>query len=146
MARRTHGTVVDMTERKPPGVPFETWVERQIRLAQERGELDDLPGMGKPLPPSLENELGWIARKLKRENIDTAALLPPALALAREVEDLPRRLLRERREDDVRAIVSELNDRIRRAHVGPQLGPPVRVRPVDVDEAVATWREARSSR
>ncbi|MBL8926482.1 MAG: DUF1992 domain-containing protein, partial [Pseudonocardia sp.] len=28
----------------------ETFVERQIRLAQERGEFDDLPGNGKPLP------------------------------------------------------------------------------------------------
>jgi hypothetical protein len=28
----------------------ETVVERQIRLAQERGDFDDLPGRGKPLP------------------------------------------------------------------------------------------------
>ncbi|MEV4218944.1 DUF1992 domain-containing protein [Nonomuraea sp. NPDC049725] len=39
-----------MTERKPGGMQFESWVDRQIREAQERGEFDDLPGAGKPLP------------------------------------------------------------------------------------------------
>ncbi|GAT83553.1 molecular chaperone DnaJ [Streptomyces sp. F-3] len=39
-----------MTERKPPGIPFESWVDRQIREAQQRGEFDRLPGAGRPLP------------------------------------------------------------------------------------------------
>jgi hypothetical protein len=38
-----------MTERKPPGVSFETRVERQIREAIEHGEFDDLPGAGRPI-------------------------------------------------------------------------------------------------
>ena len=38
-----------MTERKPPGVGFGTWVERQIREATERGEFDNLPGTRKPI-------------------------------------------------------------------------------------------------
>ncbi|MBY8850638.1 hypothetical protein [Saccharothrix longispora] len=29
-----------MTERKPAGVGLETWIERQIREAQERGEFE----------------------------------------------------------------------------------------------------------
>lgn len=29
------------TERKSPGVSFETWIDRQIREATERGEFDD---------------------------------------------------------------------------------------------------------
>jgi hypothetical protein len=33
-----------MTERKPPGVSFESWVEKQIREAADRGEFDNLPG------------------------------------------------------------------------------------------------------
>jgi hypothetical protein len=40
----------DMTERKPPGMRYEDWIERQIREAQERGAFDDLPGAGKPIP------------------------------------------------------------------------------------------------
>ena len=51
-----------MTERKPPGVGFETWVERQIREATERGEFDNLPGAGKPVADldKPHDELWWI--------------------------------------------------------------------------------------
>lgn len=28
---------------------FESWIDRQIREAQERGEFDDLPGAGEPI-------------------------------------------------------------------------------------------------
>ncbi|MGV9308285.1 DnaJ family domain-containing protein [Nonomuraea sp. NPDC003727] len=45
---------------------FETLIDRQIREAQERGEFDDLPGAGKPLPnrDELNDELWWVKRKL----------------------------------------------------------------------------------
>ena len=39
-----------MTERKPPGVSFETWADKQIREAEERGAFEGLTGKGKPLP------------------------------------------------------------------------------------------------
>ncbi|WNI16501.1 DnaJ family domain-containing protein [Actinacidiphila sp. ITFR-21] len=39
-----------MTERKPPGVSFESWTDKQIREAEARGAFADLPGVGKPLP------------------------------------------------------------------------------------------------
>jgi hypothetical protein len=38
-----------MTERKPLGQGFESWIERQIREAVERGEFDNLPDAGPPL-------------------------------------------------------------------------------------------------
>jgi DnaJ family protein C protein 28 len=43
---------------------WESWVNQQIREAQERGEFDDLPGTGKPLdltpnPYALEQELAF---------------------------------------------------------------------------------------
>ncbi|MEX2420577.1 MAG: methylmalonyl-CoA mutase family protein, partial [Actinomycetota bacterium] len=38
-----------MVEPKPPGVNWESWVERQIREGMERGEFDNLPGLGQPL-------------------------------------------------------------------------------------------------
>ncbi|MEV0587999.1 DUF1992 domain-containing protein [Nonomuraea sp. NPDC050310] len=31
-------------------MPFKTWIDRQIREATERGEFDNLPGTGKPIP------------------------------------------------------------------------------------------------
>ena len=39
-----------MTQRKPPGTSWESWIDSQIRVAQEQGAFDNLPGAGKPLP------------------------------------------------------------------------------------------------
>jgi hypothetical protein len=39
-----------MTERKPAGRSWETWIEAQIRVAMESGAFDNLPEAGKPLP------------------------------------------------------------------------------------------------
>jgi DnaJ family protein C protein 28 len=43
---------------------LESWIDEQIRQAQERGEFDDLPGKGKPLdltpnPYALDRELAF---------------------------------------------------------------------------------------
>lgn len=132
-----------MTERKPPGMSFDTWVERRIRQAAERGEFADLPGAGRPLPRRIDGELGWVARKLEEENLDATALLPPSLALPKEVERLPEQLVRQRDEREVRRLVEALNERIRRAHAAPQAGPPLRLGPLDVEAVVRTWRESR---
>ena len=131
-----------MTERKPRGVSFESWVERQVREARERGAFDDLPGSGKPLPPTASDEMAWIREKVRREDLPVSALLPPSLAVAKEVEDLPARLARERSEARVRAVVTELNTRIDAARRGPQVAPPGRTARLDVEAVVAAWREA----
>ena len=75
-----------MTERKPPGVGFETWVERQLREAAERGAFDDLPGAGKPIPDldKPHDELWWVKQKLRRENF---SYLPPTIVLRRQAEE-----------------------------------------------------------
>lgn len=136
-----------MTKRKPPNVSFPDWIERQIKTAEAEGAFDNLPGAGKPIPglDRPRDELSWVADYLRRENVDAAALLPPALALAKEVEDLPLRLRRAHSERQVREIVEDLNQRILRAHRMPQVGPPVRVRTVDVDDAVSDWAAARTA-
>lgn len=133
-----------MTERKPAGVSFESWVERQLREARERGSFDDLPGTGKPLPRTASDELAWVREKARREDLPVSALLPPALAVAKEVEDLPERLARERSVARVRELVQELNARIDAARRAPQVGPPVRTGFVDVEAAVAAWSETRA--
>jgi hypothetical protein len=132
-----------VTERKPPAMPVEDWVERQIRMAQERGDFDDLPGAGKPLPNRPGGTMEWVARKLREENADTAALLPPSLALPKEIAELPARLAKERSETRVRELVADLNARIAKAHREPQVGPPLRVGPVEVADAVEAWRASR---
>jgi len=131
-----------MTERKPAGVSFESWVERQLREARERGSFDNLRGAGKPLPRSASDELAWVREKVRQEGLPVSALLPPALAVAKEVEDLPATLARLRSEQRVRTEVVELNTRIDAARRGPQLGPPVRTALLDVEAVVASWREA----
>ena len=134
-----------MTARKPPRVPVTTWVERQIRDAQNRGEFDDLPGKGKPIP-GLDrpwDSLTWVASLIHREDLPLSAVLPDALALAKEVEDLPARMAAQRSEAAVREIVEDLNQRIREAHRRPQVGPPLTIMPRDVEKTVAAWRASR---
>ena len=38
-----------MTERKPPGMSFETWIDHQITQAQERGAFDGPAGAARGL-------------------------------------------------------------------------------------------------
>ncbi|MCW2538605.1 MAG: molecular chaperone DnaJ [Frankiales bacterium] len=137
-----------MTERKPARVSFGDWVERQIRQAQQRGGFDNLPGQGKPIPGINEpqHELAWVAGLVRRENLPVSALLPPSLALAKEVEDLPETLRRLTSESAVRKVVEDLNHRIMQAHRLPQAGPPMRVMARDVDQVVAAWRKDRDAR
>jgi hypothetical protein len=137
-----------MTERKPPTVSFPDWVESQIRTAEQAGAFKNLPGAGKPIPDidRPKDDLEWVANLLRREQVDVASVLPPALALAKEVEVLPERLAKLRSEAHVRDTVEDLNDRIRHAQRQPQTGPPFRVRTVNVDAAVDQWRTERAAR
>jgi hypothetical protein len=120
---------------------YESWVERQIREAQERGEFDNLPGAGKPIPgikgPPDEN--WWVKGLIEREQIRLP--LPPALALRREVAELPGTLAEIGDERAVRELVEDLNARILDLRRRPADGPPVVVATVDVEQAVADWRK-----
>ncbi|HEX7165730.1 MAG TPA: DUF1992 domain-containing protein [Acidimicrobiales bacterium] len=133
-----------MTERKPAGVSFETWVDAQIREAQARGEFDDLPGKGKPLRGIDEpyDELWWVKQLLAREEL---TYTPPGLALRKAVDDTFERLATFTSEAAVRAVVEELNERIRRTNRIPTDGPPSNLMPMDADRVVATWRERRAA-
>jgi hypothetical protein len=134
-----------MTQRKPSNMSVPDFIERQIRSAQAQGAFENLPGAGKPIPNlgQPQHELAWLADYLRRENVDVAELLPPALALAKEVEGLPELIRRQRSTSQVRSVVQDLNDRIRKAHARPQDGPPIRVWIVDVDDAVQQWETAQ---
>src|ERR1700712_383472 len=100
-----------MTTRKPSDMSVPDWIELQIRSAERSGAFENLPGAGKPIPGrgQPQHELAWVANYLRRENTDITTVLPPALAVAKEVETLPDRLVRERSEARVREIVTELN-------------------------------------
>ncbi|GAA5170027.1 MULTISPECIES: DnaJ family domain-containing protein [Amycolatopsis] len=136
-----------MTERKPRGMGAETWVERQIRQAQERGAFDNLPGAGKPLPNlhKPRDEMWWIKQKLDEEGLSADVLLPEPLRLRKEVEGLREAVRPLPAERQVRDAVSRLNRRIAEWLRAPS-GPPVHVSPVDADEVVRQWREDRQRR
>ncbi|MER6469517.1 DUF1992 domain-containing protein [Streptomyces collinus] len=134
-----------MTERKPPGVPFESWVDKQIRDAQGRGEFERLPGVGEPLPADLDStydELWWVKRKMAREGL---AVLPPALALRKEAEDALAAAYAAPSERAVRRIITEVNVKIRDMMFKPPPGPPLGRKPYDVDEVVQEWRRLRAA-
>jgi hypothetical protein len=132
-----------MTERKPPGVSFETWVERQIREATERGEFDNLPGAGKPIADldKPHDELWWVKEKLRRENL---SYLPPTIALRKEAEDALLAASRAASEAQVRRIVADINRKILDGNRKAASGPPLNLMPFDVERVVRTWRERRA--
>ncbi|WP_406086536.1 DUF1992 domain-containing protein [Streptomyces virginiae] len=131
-----------MTERKPPGVSFESFVDRQIRQATERGDFKSLPGYGKPLA-SLDapyDEQWWIKDKLHREGF---AVLPPALALRKEAEDVVEKVRAARSERQVRDVLTEINEKVAAALRMPPPGPPLGLTEFDVEAEVRAWRRAR---
>ena len=128
-----------MTDRKPPGVSWETWIERQIREARERGEFDGLPGHGKPIGglDGNRDELWWIRALVQRENIET---LPPTLRLRKEIDAAKEAIALATDEAEVRSIVETINERIREVNRKATEGPPSNLMPMDIDRVVENWR------
>jgi hypothetical protein len=124
---------------------YETSIDRQLREAQERGEFDNLPGTGRPLPDAgREYEEDWWVRDWVRREGSASAALPPTLQLRREAEDLERLVDRRSTEPAVRELVDHLNEQIRKARVGLMDGPPVLLPPLDVESVVRGWRDRRA--
>lgn len=123
---------------------WEAAVEAQIRSAQERGEFDNLPGAGKPIPGrGLPYDEGWWIRSfLEREQIPGDLLLPTPLQLRRRIEKLPDEVRDLPTEESVRAYVAALNTEVV-AWLRTPTGPRVVVRPVNADDVVRDWRAAR---
>jgi hypothetical protein len=129
-----------VTERKPAGVSWESWIDRQIREAQERGEFDNLPGRGRPIDglDRPHDEMWWVRQWLKREEV---SVTPPTLALRKAVDDLLDRVASERSEAKVRELVAELNAQISHANAKATSGPPSNLMPLDVEAVVEAWRK-----
>jgi DnaJ homologue, subfamily C, member 28, conserved domain len=135
-----------MTERKPPGTSFTSWIDRQISEAAERGAFDDLPGAGKPLPKRADGDDGqaWLREYLRREGVSAEELLPAPLKLRKEIERLTGTVHDLGSEQEVRDTVAELNRRIIEWRRIPE-GPPVFLRLVDEDMLVRTWHDGRAT-
>ena len=132
-----------MTERKPPGVAWESWIDKQIRDAMERGEFDDLPGKGKPLPDidTPRDELWWVRGLLKRENVQ---FLPPTLQVRKDLDEVRERIAATDDEAVVRKLVAEINEKIREVNRSVVTGPPSTLFPLHVETVVERWRAERA--
>lgn len=132
-----------MTGRKPAGARWESWIDRQVREAKERGEFDDLPGSGKPIPGLDKpfDELWWVKDKLRREGL---SYMPPSVALRKEAGDALGAAGRAGSAAEVRQIISAINDKIREANRKVIAGPSLMLVPYDVERVVRDWRRQHS--
>lgn len=122
------------------------WVDVQIRAAIERGEFDDLPGAGKPIPglDAPHDPDWWLKSLIERERI--TGVLPPALALRTENEALEDVLDKELTENGARMVLEDFNARIVDARRQLTGGPPVVTPLRDVDHELAAWAVRRAER
>ncbi len=133
-----------MTQKKPPGMTFPSWVDRQIEEARKQGAFDDLPGEGKPLADLEENydPSWWVKKLVKREGV---SMLPPALAVRRKVERAMDRIWGLPDEDTVRQHVADLNLEIAAVNSSVTSGPATNVGRVDADVVVERWQARRDA-
>jgi hypothetical protein len=128
-----------MTERKPTGLSWESWTEKQIEEGRRAGLFDGLDGMGRPIEglDGPHDEEWWVKAKLRRENID---YLPPTIAIRGERDVAVAAALAARDEGEARRILREVNDRIRYVNSHKVSGPPSTVWVVDEESIVERWR------
>ncbi|HKP05835.1 MAG TPA: DUF1992 domain-containing protein [Microbacterium sp.] len=121
-------------------------VETAIQQAIRRGEFDDLPGAGKPIPGLGETHDPdwWIRRKIETEQL--TGLGPPALMLRVENAELDAKLDDLSREADVREALEDFNRRVVEARRQLLGGPPVVTPTRDVEVELTAWRERRDAR
>ncbi|MGC5321305.1 DUF1992 domain-containing protein [Micromonospora arida] len=125
---------------------WEASVEAKIQDAVQRGEFDDLPGMGKPIPGrgAPYDEAWWIKSFLEREALPSDLLLPTSLQLRRRIEQVPDEVRDLPTEQSVRDFVGQLNAQIVAWLRFPDDGPRVAVRPVNTEDVVRRWRADRA--
>jgi hypothetical protein len=130
----------------PTAADRAAYVETAIQQAIRRGEFDNLPGAGKPLPGlnGRHDPDWWIRRKIESEQL--TGLGPPALTLRSEDAALDDRLDGMHREQDVRAAIDDFNLRVKEARRQLLGGPPVVTQLRDPDLAVRASRERRLER
>lgn len=130
-----------MTERKPTGLSWESWTEKQIEEGRRAGLFDGLDGAGKPIEglDGPHDEEWWVKAKLRREKID---YLPPTIAIRAERDAAVASALEAADECEARRILEQINDRIRYVNSHTVSGPPSTVWVVDEESLLERWRAA----
>jgi hypothetical protein len=133
-----------MTMRKPRGMSAGSWIDRQIEEATRRGEFEDLPGAGRPIPDLDKpyDEMWWVKQKLRRESL---TYLPPTLALRKAAHEALEAAYEADSEAEVREIIRSINTRIVEANRVPAHGPSIMLTPFNVDSVLQGWRERRGA-
>ena len=122
-------------------MPYESWVDRQIREAIER-EFDNLPGRGRPIRGLNGRDDEFVIKALEREQLPASTA--DLAGAPQGGHDTPETLADITDEKSVREIVADLNHRIAESYRRRLDGPPIVVKLVDIDQAVADWRRRRS--
>jgi hypothetical protein len=114
---------------------FETVIEQQIREAEARGEFENLPGTGKPIPglDKPHDELWWMRQMLKRENL---SFLPGHLQLRRDAEKTIADALAAPSDAAARRKIEELNEKIAEHNRTATSGPGSDLFAIDVAEVL----------
>lgn len=122
------------------------YVETAIQQAIRRGDFDNLPGAGKPIPGlgASSDPDWWIRRKIETEQL--TGLGPPALRLRVENAELEARLDELSREEDAREALEDFNRRVIEARRQLLGGPPVVTPTRDVDAEIEAWAQRRARR
>lgn len=132
---------------RPPSMAARgSFADELVRQAMARGEFDDLPLAGKPIPglTGRHDPDWWLKALIEREQI--TGVLPEALQLRKDDAVLRDRLDQERTEERVRELVEELNARVVAARRQLLGGPPVVTPLRDVEAEVVAWHERRRAR
>lgn len=122
---------------------FESWIERQVREAIERGEFDNLPGAGQPLKMRYPGAEDWWLRQ-KLEDEDLRDVMPGPLALRRQKQDIQQTLEDVRNETEAREIIEDLNARIRQSNVEMSTTPRIITALLEVRATLERWRAAQA--
>jgi DnaJ-like protein len=131
-----------MSERKPVGKRWESWIEEKIQEAQAQGGFEKLEGHGKPIPglDAPYDPLWWVKKLLEREKL---SVLPLALEVRAKVDRAIEAVWPLPSDAQVRERVTAINAEIGRANRTTAEGPPTTLAPLDVDEVIAEWRRRR---
>ncbi|WNB84557.1 DUF1992 domain-containing protein [Cellulomonas sp. ATA003] len=137
---------------RPSGPRPTSWAARGafadelVRQAMLRGEFDDLPLAGKPIPglTGRHDPDWWLKSFIEREGL--TGVLPEALQLRKDDAALDAVLDREHGEHGVREALAEFNARVVEARRQLRGGPPVVTPLRDVEAEVLAWHERRRAR
>ncbi len=129
-----------MSQRKPHSESWESWSDRLIREAEARGDFDNLPGAGQPLPGYGEpyREDWWLQSLVRREKLE---VLPATLSLKREIEQLRELLPEISSERELRRRLALLAERLREANLSARGSVGGGLSGVDIESFVEAWHK-----